>query len=61
MGKIAKIFIFFGLLIVVLAVFIRLPLGRPYTIIGIKSLSLLTIANTLFILAILFKLFEKRR
>jgi len=59
MGKTSKILIFLGLLVLVLAVLIRLPLGRPYSLIGVRALSLIVISNTLFLLAIIFKIFGK--
>lgn len=59
MGKTSKILIFLGFLMLVLAFLIRLPLGRPYSLIGVRALSLIVISNTLFLLAIIFKIFGK--
>lgn len=60
MEKLAKIFIAVGFLILVVAAISRFMIGRPYVLLGIKTLSLIVIANTLFLMAILVKLFGKK-
>jgi len=60
MEKTSKILIILGILVLVFAVLIRLPLGRPYSLIGVRALSLITISNTLFLLAIILKIFAKK-
>lgn len=55
----AKILTILGLLTIVLAVLGRF-LGQPGFVLGIRIISVITIANTLFILAILTKLSEKK-
>jgi hypothetical protein len=60
MEKLAKIFMVIGLLILVIAGISRFMIGRPYVLLGIKTLSLIVIANTLFLMAILVKIFNKK-
>ncbi len=60
MEKLAKIFIAVGFLILVVAAMSRFMIGRPYVLLGIKTLSLIVISNTLFLVAILIKIFEKK-
>ena len=60
MEKLAKVFIIVGLLILIMAVISRFTIGRPYVLLGIKTLSLIVISNTLFVLAILIKVFNKK-
>lgn len=60
MEKLAKVFVAAGFLILVVAAISRFAIGRPYVLLGIKTLSLIVISNTLFLLAILIKIFEKK-
>lgn len=60
MEKLAKILIAAGLLILAIAAISRFMIGRPYVLLGIKTLSLIVIANTLFLMAILVKVFNKK-
>ncbi len=60
MEKLAKVFIVVGLLILVIAAVSRFIVGRPYLLLGIRTLSLIVIANTLFLMAILIKIFGKK-
>lgn len=60
MEKLAKIFIIVGIAILAVAAVSRFVIGRPYVLLGIRTLSMLVIANTLFLLSILIKLFGKK-
>ena len=60
MGKLAKILIITGFLVLAVAACIKFIMGRPYLLIGVRALSLLVISNTLFLLAILIKVFSKK-
>ena len=60
MEKLAKILIAVGFLILVVAAISRFVIGRPYVLLGIRTLSLIVIANTLFLIALLIKISEKK-
>ncbi len=60
MEKLAKFLIAVGFLILVVAAISRFVIGRPYVLLGIRTLSLIVIANTLFSIAILTKIFGKK-
>jgi hypothetical protein len=60
MEKLARIFIALGFLILVIAAISRFMIGRPFVLLGIKTLSMIVISNTLFLLAIVIKIFEKK-
>ena len=57
MEKFIKFFIGLGILILIVAAVSRFMIGRPYVLLGIRTLSLIVISNTLFLLAILIKIF----
>ena len=60
MEKLTKILIAVGLLILVVAAISRFMIGRPYVLLGIRTLSMIVISNTLFLLAILIKISNKK-
>lgn len=60
MEKLAKIFMAVGFLILIIAAISRFMIGRPYVLLGIRTLSLIVISNTLFLLAILIKILNKK-
>jgi len=60
MDKLAKVLVIIGLIVLIVAASSRFIVGRPYLLLGVRALSLLAISNTLFILAALAKLFEKK-
>ncbi|MDD2689916.1 MAG: hypothetical protein PHT41_07195 [Candidatus Omnitrophica bacterium] len=59
MKVVAKILTILGLLTLVFALLGRF-LGQPGFVLGIRIISVITIANTLFMMAILIKLSEKK-
>lgn len=60
MDKLAKVLVIIGLIVLIVAASSRFIVGRPYLLLGVRALSLLAISNTLFVLAVLAKLFEKK-
>ncbi len=60
MEKLVKVFIALGFIILIVAAISRFVIGRPYVLLGIRTLSLIVISNTLFLLAILIKLSGKK-
>ncbi len=60
MDKLARVLVAFGLVVLLVAASSRFILGRPHLLLGVKALSLLAISNTLFLMAVLVKLFEKK-
>ncbi len=60
MDRLAKILVILGFMLLIVAASSRFVIGRPYMLLGVRALSLLLISNTLFILAILVKVFNKK-
>lgn len=53
-------FVVLGIALLVLAAVLRFNIGKPYSLLGVRALSLVALANTAFILAIFLKLSEKK-
>lgn len=60
MRIISNILILGGLLLLVIAGVFRFFIGKPYTLLGVRALSMIVIANTAFLLAILTRCCEKK-
>ncbi len=55
MKALANILIVVGVVLLFVAGLSRFFLGRPYTLLGVRALSLIVLSNTTFLLAILLK------
>jgi len=60
MKILARVFIIIGLLFLCIAGIYRFILGRPFALLGVKTLSLIVLANTALLLAVLIKVCEKK-
>jgi hypothetical protein len=60
MKTLSNILIALGLLLLLNAAVSRLFIGRPFALLGVRALSLIVLANTAFLLAILIKFCEKK-
>ena len=49
-----------GLVFLAIAGIGRIMIGRPYLLLGVRALSLISLANSAFLLAALIKLSEKK-
>jgi len=59
MKKAANLFVLGGLALIIIAAVYRFIIGSPFSLLGVKALSLIAIANTAFLLALLMKSYEK--
>lgn len=57
---VSKILIALGCAFLVVAAVNRFIVGQPYILLGVRALSLIALANTAFLLAVLVKLSEKK-
>jgi hypothetical protein len=60
MCLVSKILIALGCVFLVVAAVNRFIVGQPYILLGVRALSLIALANTAFLLAVLVKLSEKK-
>ena len=54
------IFVSVGLAFLVIAATSRFMVGMPFSLLGVRALSLIGLANTAFLLAVLIKVSEKK-
>lgn len=59
MKKIANLLVVFGAAILIIAAISRFTVGQPFSLLGVRALSLIAIANTAFLLAIVLKTSSK--
>jgi hypothetical protein len=60
MCMVSKVLVVIGCVFLIVAAVNRFIVGQPYILLGVRALSLLALANTAFLLAILVKLSEKK-
>lgn len=60
MKALPNILVGLGLLLLIFAAVTRFFVGRPYGLLGVRALSLIALSNTVFLLAIIVKIFEKK-
>jgi len=60
MKTVSNILVVLGLIVLCMTAVFRFFLGSPFLLLGVRSLSLLIIANTLFLLAIIARPCEKK-
>lgn len=60
MKKASNLLVALGLVVLVVAAISRFIIGQPFLLLGVRALSLIAIANTTFLLALILKLSEKK-
>lgn len=55
MKKVANLLVFSGVILLVIAAISRFIIGQPFSLLGVRALSLIAIANTAFLLALVLK------
>jgi hypothetical protein len=60
MKTLASFLVTLGLLLLAVALASRFVLGKPFSLLGVRAMTLIVLANTSFLLAALLKLFEKK-
>ncbi len=60
MCMLSKILVAIGCVFLVIAAVNRFIVGQPYVLLGVRALSLIALANTAFLLAILVSKCEKK-
>ncbi len=58
---ISKVLVGIGCIFLIVAAVNRFIVGQPYVLLGVRALSLIALANTAFLLAILVKQCEKKK
>lgn len=55
MKKIANLLVCFGVIMLIIAAISRFIVGQPFSLLGVRALSLIAIANTAFLLGLVLK------
>lgn len=60
MKILSNVFVIIGVFLLCIAAIYRFGLGRPFALLGVKALSLIVLADTAFLIAILMKIGAKK-